>query len=187
MAPDELYKRLIELYKEKADFFLKRWQRLLPFNEMITDRWEKAKRLRFGEGTSIYDSSLVFGDVKVGKHTWIGPFTILDGSGGGLSIGDYCSISAGVQIYTHDSVKWSVSGGKAEYEKAPTEIGHCVYIGPSSVITKGVKIHDHCIIGAFSYVDKEILEYSIARGQPARIVGRVELKRDDKVDFEYLD
>jgi hypothetical protein len=35
---------------------------------------------------------------------------ILDGRGG-LLIGDYVSISAGVQIYTHDTVEWSTSLG----------------------------------------------------------------------------
>ncbi len=75
-----------------------KWQRTLPFGDYIVDRWKKAECLGFGEGSTIYDSSLVFGDVKVGKNTWIGPFTILDGSGG-LEIGSNCSISAGVQIY----------------------------------------------------------------------------------------
>jgi UDP-3-O-[3-hydroxymyristoyl] glucosamine N-acyltransferase len=70
-----------------------RLDRSPPFPEGLFDRWEHAKRLRFGEGTSIYNDSLVYGDVKVGENTWIDPYTLLDGSGG-LSIGDYCSISA---------------------------------------------------------------------------------------------
>ncbi len=187
VSREELFERLLELYDSRAAFSLKRWQRLLPLNEMIVDRWEKAKKMRFGEGASIYDSALVFSDVKVGKHTWIGPFTILDGSGGGLTIGDHCSISAGVQIYTHDSVKWAISGGKAGYEKSPTCIGSCVYIGPLSIITKGVKVGDHCVIGAFSYIDTEIPDHSIARGQPAKVVGRVKLREDGEVDYEYFD
>ena len=71
------------------------WSRTLPFCEEVFDRWEKARYLGFGEGTSIYDSSHVFGDVTVGDNTWIGPFTILDGTGG-LKIGSFCSISSGV-------------------------------------------------------------------------------------------
>ena len=185
-STERFFEKLLELYESRAAFFMKKWERLLPFNEMIIDRWDKARRLGFGEGTSIYDSTLVFGDVKVGKLTWIGPFTILEGSGGGIVIGDYCSISTGVQIYTHDSVKWAVSGGKIEYEKAPTHIGNCVYIGPLSVIAKGVKIGDHCIIGAYSYVDKDIPDFSIVRGQPAKIVGRVRLNENGEVEYEYF-
>ena len=72
--------------------------------DYVSDRWEKARFLGFGENSSIYDSSLVFGDVQVGKNVWVGPYTVLDGSGGRLSIGDDCHICAGSQIYTHDTV-----------------------------------------------------------------------------------
>jgi acetyltransferase-like isoleucine patch superfamily enzyme len=111
MQPEALLKALREFYEERAGFFQKKFRRLLPFGDMVSDRWEKARRLVFGKGTSIYDSALVFGDVTVGENTWIGPNVILDGSGAPLRIGDYCSISAGTQIYTHDTVQWSISGG----------------------------------------------------------------------------
>jgi acetyltransferase-like isoleucine patch superfamily enzyme len=148
----------------------KKWHRTLPFGDYIIDRWEKAEILGFGARASIYDSSLVIGDVNVGENTWIGPFTILDGSGG-LKIGAYCSISAGVQIYTHDSVKWAVTGGTMELDRAPVTIGDRCYIGPNSVITKGVKIGDGCIIGANSLVLDDIPSNSKAFGTPCRIVG----------------
>lgn len=103
------------LWKRLQREFIKKWDRSLPFCETIVNRWQRAKILGFGEGSSIYNSSFVFGNVKVGKHTWIGPFTIIDGSGG-LEIGNYCSISSGVHIYSHDTTKWAVSGGKEKYE-----------------------------------------------------------------------
>lgn len=153
----------------------KKWKRDLPFCEMLTDRWERAKKLGFGEKTSIYHNSYVFGDVKVGKNTWIGPFTLLEGSGG-IEIGDNCSISSGVQIYSHDSVQWAVTGGKAKYDHAPVKIGSCCYIGPMVVIAKGVTIGDHCIIGAHSFVDSDIESYSKAAGCPAKIIGKVKIE-----------
>ena len=144
---EKLYANLLRLHKKRREDFKEQWNRSLPFADELLDRWERAKFLGFGEGTSIYDSSLVIGDVKVGRNTWIGPFTILDGSGG-LEIGDYCSISSGVQIYSHDSIKWALSGGKAEYERAPVKIGDCCYIAPNTVITKGVSIGSYSLIGA---------------------------------------
>ena len=131
--PDELTR----LFKQLRDDKKNRFDRVLPFGEYIVDRWEKARYLGFGEGSSIYDSAIVFGDVKVGKNTWIGPFTILDGSGG-LTIGDNCSVSAGTQIYSHDSVRWAVSGGEQGYEYGQTVIEDNCYIGPNTVIAKGV-------------------------------------------------
>jgi acetyltransferase-like isoleucine patch superfamily enzyme len=149
-----------------------RWRRHLPFGDYVVDRWERARLLGFGEGTSIYDSSVVLGDVKVGRNTWIGPFTILDG-GAGLSIGDNCSISAGVHIYTHDSVAWAVSGGSAKYDTAPTKIGNHCYIGPHAVIARGVEIGDGCVIGALSLVTSSVPSGHKAAGVPARILGPV--------------
>lgn len=149
----------------------RRWKRTLPFGDYVSDRWEKARLLGFGEGTSIYDSAIVLGDVRVGAHTWIGPWVMLDGSGG-LEIGDYCSISAGVQIYTHDSVAWAVSGGKAGLEHRPTRIGHRCYIGPHTVVVKGVTIGDGCIIGAHSLVLSDIPAGSKAFGAPCKVISK---------------
>lgn len=142
----------------------------MPFGDYISDRWEKARYLGFGEQTTIYDSSLVLGDVKVGKNCWIGPNTILDGSGG-LSIGDFCDISAGVHIYTHDTVQRVIH--QRNIEKAPVTIGNHCYIGPYTVISKGVTIGDYVVIGAHSFVNKDIPSFSKGHGTPFRITSRL--------------
>ena len=136
--------------KMKTDF-----QRHVPIQDLLSDRWETARFLGFGEGTSCYNNVLVLGEVSVGSHTWIGPNVILDGSGQ-LQIGDFVSISAGVQIYTHDTVEYSNSLGKKPIQYEPTIIGDGVYIGPNSVIQKGVTIGDQSCIGAMSFVNKDI-------------------------------
>lgn len=159
---------LKKLYQVLREDMQKKFQRDLPLAELLFDRWERAETLGFGKGTSIYHSSYVYGDVIVGENTWIGPFTILDGTGS-LRIGSFCSISAGVQIYTHDSVKWAVTGGKASYEHAPVRIGDRCYIGPNSVITKGVSIGEESIIGAGSLVLSDIPQKSKAWGCPAKV------------------
>ncbi|OPY15542.1 MAG: 2,3,4,5-tetrahydropyridine-2,6-dicarboxylate N-acetyltransferase [Syntrophus sp. PtaB.Bin001] len=160
---------LIRLFEYLRDDKKKRFNRVLPFGDYIVDRWEKARYLGFDEGSSIYDSALVFGDVKVGKNTWIGPFTILDGSGG-LLIGHNCSISAGVQIYSHDSVKWAISGGAHDYEYCRTTIEDNCYVGPNTIIAKGVVIGAGSIVGANSYVDKPWPKGSKIAGNPAKLI-----------------
>jgi len=164
---------------------MQRWQRAVPFADELFDRWEQAAFLGFGEESSIYNSSLVLGDVKVGAHTWIGPFTVLDGRGG-LSIGSYCSISAGVQIYSHDTVKWALTGGRAAEEHSPTSIGHCTYIAPMCIVARGVSIGERCLVGANSFVRESLPDGSIAVGTPARIIGRVEPLPDGDVRLVYF-
>jgi acetyltransferase-like isoleucine patch superfamily enzyme len=156
------------------------WNRILPFGENFTDRWEKAKFLGFGEGASIYDSVVVIGNVAVGEKSWIGPNCILDGSAG-LSIGKTCSVSAGCQIYSHDTVEWAISGGVAPYRYAPTVIGDNVYLGPGAIVAGGSRIGDGCVVGALSFIDGELPSHSFAVGAPARIIGRVEVATDGTV------
>ena len=179
---DNMLKSIVGLYEKLRAAMRERWQRDLPFDELLFDRWERAKILGFGEGAGIYHSSYVYGEVKVGKKTWIGPYTILDGSGG-LTIGDYCSISAGVHIYTHDTIKWALSGGAAEYERAPVRIGDCCYIGGQTLIAKGVTIGDHCVVGACSFVRSDIPPYSVAFGVPCRPVGKVAIDESGNVQM----
>ena len=107
-----------------------------------------------------------------------GLLTLLDGSGG-LSIGDNCSISTGVQIYSHDTVKWAVSGGAAGYEFAPVAIGNSCYIGSQTVVSKGVTIGSQSVVGACSFVNRDLPPRTIAVGTPARPIGRVEVSGED--------
>lgn len=158
-------------HKKRNETYIK-FKRVLPFGDYFSDRWEKAKYLGFGEGTSVYDSVLILGDVKVGKNTWIGPNVVLDGSGG-LEIGSNCSISAGVQIYSHDSVNWAISGGKESYEYAKTIIEDNCYIAPNVIIQKGITIGKGSIIGTNSFVNKNIPEKSKAFGTPIEIKGKI--------------
>jgi acetyltransferase-like isoleucine patch superfamily enzyme len=144
-----------------------RYNRVLSFGDLLFDRWEKAKYLKFGEGSSIYDSALVFGDVSVGKNCWIGPFVILDGSGNSLKIGDNCNISAGVQIYTHDTVEKTINNGLTAH--SAVLIGNNCYIGPNVVISKNVRIGNNVIIGANSFVNKDIPSRTKAYGNPIQI------------------
>lgn len=145
------------------------WSNSLSFGDYIVNWWEMASELSFGEGPRIYDSALLLGDMAVGRNTWIDPFNILDGLGG-LVTDDHCSISAGVQIYTHDTVKWAVSGGLHLSEHATVRIGNRCYIGPNAAISKGVTIGDGCMIGANSFVNRDLPAKMKARGTTVRVM-----------------
>lgn len=175
---DDIYRAFEQARKE----MLANWNRVLPSNELLFDRWEKARLLGFGEGSSIYDSSVVLGHVSVGKNVWVGPFTLLDGSGG-LTIEDGCDISAGVQLYTHDTVRRAISEGKDSTEYASTTIGAHCHIGAGSIILKGVSIGHHSIVGAGCVVTKSFPDYSIIMGIPGRKVGRIEV--GENIEYIY--
>lgn len=178
-----LLEQLLGLYGKLGGQFQHQFNRLLPFSEMIVNRWDKAKMINAGAETNIYDSSVLIGDVQIGKKCWIGPYTILDASGG-LSIGDYCTISAGVHIYSHDNVRQTLSSKALPIVREPVSIGDNVYIAPHSIITKGVTIGNRVVIGAFSFVNRSVPDNSIVMGQPAKIVGQVEINGEE-INFKY--
>ena len=163
---DEIKAAVARLQSEKIEKFKRR----VSVGDLLTERGDNAKLYGFGEGSTMYDSVLVIGDVKVGRNCWIGPNVILDGSGG-LEIGDWCCIDAGAQIYTHDSSDRFVNMGQGSDPRKPTKIGSGVFIGPQSVVTMGVTIGDRVKIGAMSFVNKDVPSDSTAFGAPARIKG----------------
>lgn len=178
MTPEAVRRALEEIRLAREVELKTRHNRSLPFADGLFDRWERARRLGFAEGASIYNSACVFGDVSVGAETWIGPWVMLDGSGGGIRIGSTCSISAGVQIYTHDTVHWALSGGKAESRRGAVAIGDRVYIGSQSIIARGVTVGDMCVIAANSFVNRDVPSRTVVGGTPAKAIGRVEGESD---------
>jgi len=179
MDVPKLIDLLRKAYIEKDEELRAQFDRSLPFADGLFDRWERARRLGFAEGASIYNSSLVYGDVSVGENTWIGPYTLLDGSGGEVSIGSFCSISAGVHIYTHDTVMWALSGGRLEKRTGPVKIGDCCYIASQCIVAPNVTIGRQCVVAANSFVNRNVPDRTIVGGNPAKILGRVEGKGEN--------
>lgn len=173
ISPNQFFELLHDCYLNNEERLMRDHQRSLSFQDGMFDRWDRARRLGFGERTSIYNSATVFGSVNVGTDSWVGPNTILDGSGGGLRIGSFCSISSGVHIYTHDTVLWALSGGALDYAKGAVSIGDCVYIGSQCVIAAGVQIGSRCVIGANSFVNDNVPDGTVVGGSPARKIGVV--------------
>lgn len=181
----DLFLRLQKLARELDAETKTKYGRINPFYENLFDwnehgmSWTKQDR-----HITIYNSTTIVGNVDIGDHTWIGPFCSLDGTGG-LKIGRFCSISVGCQLLTHDTVKWAVSGGHVQPERARVEIGDCCYLGTHSIIVKGVSVGDHCIIGAGAIVTKNVPAYSIVAGVPARKIGDVEIQSNGEVRLLY--
>ncbi len=113
------------------------------------------------------------GSPTIGEGTWIGPFTVIDGSGG-LIIGKGCDISAGAHVYTHSTVARCLSERKPGVTviRRPTELGDYVHVGANAVIMMGSRIGHHSVIGAGAIVleNTEVPPYSIVVGVPGRVL-----------------
>jgi acetyltransferase-like isoleucine patch superfamily enzyme len=131
-------------------------------------------------GNPFNSHAWIIGEPRIGAGTWIGAFTIIDGSGG-LTIGEGCDISAGAHIYTHSTVRRCVSGRSYDrVDRAPVVIGDRVFIGANAVVLMGVTIGDGAVVGAGAVVTRDVPPGAIVAGVPARVTGTAaDLLSDD--------
>lgn len=139
-----------------------------------------------------YDTNIRYS--KIGKYTYISAHSSVIHT----SIGNFCSIAAGVAIgggaHNIDAVSTSpvfstrknifgVNFGNNTFDPfKETQIGNDVWIGNRSIILQGITIGDGAVIGAGSVVTKDVEPYSVVAGNPARVLR----KRFDKNTIEEL-
>lgn len=105
----------------------------------------------------------------IGSYNYIGKHSSLNS----VILGNYCSIASNVHIggMDHNYSWFSTSGllnDQCVYDKI-TVIGNDVWIGTGCIIKQGVKIGDASVIGAGSFVNKDIPENTIAFGLPVKV------------------
>lgn len=182
----KLWQQIVKLHTHLRDRTKEQYQRINPFIEDIFDWKERASFwCQEDKDITLYNSATLIGDVTIGEKSWIGPYCMLDGTGG-LKIGAYCSIAQGCQLLSHDSIRWALSRGNHSYEYAATTIGDCCFLGVNTIVIKGVTIGDHCLIAAGSVVTKDVPAFSIMAGTPARCIGKVKLENDNVI-LEYFE
>jgi len=96
---------------------------------------------------------------KLGKNTDIGAFSYINAKNGVI-------IEEGVQIGSHCSV-YSIS--TIDNKEGKVVLKKNCKIGSHSVIMPGVTIGENSVIGAFSFVTKNIPDNVVAYGVPAKV------------------
>lgn len=149
------------------------FSRHVPLGTLLGSRDQLAADMGWGNGSSLYDESLVLGSVDVGSNCWIGPFTVLDASGGRLTIGDWTSVGAGSQIYTHHTIDRALSRGRFGKGGGEVSIGAGCFISPGAVILPGSIIGACSLVAAHAVVEGIFPGNSIISGNPATRVGEI--------------
>ena len=118
--------------------------------------------------------------IKIGENVTIASFSLIDYTGS-VTIGNYTNISEGVKIYTHTHKLTSdnLDIKKATIIRSSLEIGEFVWIGANAIILPTVtKIGKGAIIGAGSVVTKNINQYEVVAGNPAKKISQREVSKE---------
>ena len=109
------------------------------------------------------------GQINLADHCAVNSFAKLFGHGG-IDVGANTQLGPGVLITTttHDFRK----SMRTEFRQV--KIGQWAWVGANAVILPGITIGQYAVIGAGSIVTKDIPDYAIAVGNPARIIGENE-------------
>ncbi len=127
-------------------------------------------------------------NLLIGENVFIGHFNYID-CYEKVTIEDGCDLANYISILTHSShhnVRFRANKSGQEKDillsSNPVFIGNHTYIGPHSVIMPGTKIGKGCIVSAYSLVSGNFPDFSIIKGQPAKVIGST---RD--IDLPFLD
>ena len=133
-----------------------------------------ARRLLAGCGKCVnIEAGASFGR---GNTVWLGDYSDLGIDckiNGEVHIGDHSFMGPDVVIYSNNHA-FERTDIPIMYQGCspiePVWIGNDVWIGTRVIILPGVHIGDHCVIGAGSVVTRDVPDWAIVGGNPARIV-----------------
>lgn len=116
------------------------------------------------------------GTVKIGKGSEIGERCRIS-IANSLDIGEKVLFSPNVYItdcdHEYRDVNVPVIDQGIVQRGQRVSIGDGSYIGINAVIVGNVKIGKHCVIGANSVVTKDVPDYCVAVGSPAKVIKRM--------------
>lgn len=158
------------LYNYLLDFELMilKWVGHVPSHTFRKIFYELAG-MRIGRGSTVHMWASFFNPagIAVGEDTIIGDHTFLDGRAA-LTIGNHVDVASQVLIYNseHDLEKDDFSA-----REEPVSIGDYVFIGPRVIILPGVHIGKGAVVAAGAVVTKDVADFAIVGGVPAKIIG----------------
>lgn len=118
--------------------------------------------LLIGEGSRVGVGSVVVGPVEIGRHVFLGQHVSIQGL-----------------IHGYEDI--GEDPNLQPLMLRPVKVGDYTHVGTNSTVMAGVEIGERCQIGAGSVVTKNIPPYSVAVGNPARVVKQYDFEKKEWV------
>lgn len=134
-------------------------------------RFKDGLRIDNAEGDQ--DATGDFSNLRIGRRCYIGLEVFFD-LPDRIVLEDEVVLSAGVRILTHADCGARVMRRWYPRIRAPVQVGQGSWIGVNAVILAGVNVGRCCVVGAGAVVTRDVPDYTVVAGAPARIIRRLE-------------
>lgn len=130
--------------------------------------------MKIGKGSTLHMGAVFYdaGKISIGEGSIIGENAVLDGRAP-LRIGNHVDIASEVMIY---NAEHDINDENFKAITDSVEIGDHVFIGPRAIILPGVKIGRGAVVAAGAVVARDVGEFEIVGGVPAKLIGERKLK-----------
>jgi maltose O-acetyltransferase len=130
-----------------------------------------------GQGASIHMGAVFYNvkHISIGEDTIIGENAVLDGRHK-LWIGNHVDIASEVMIY---NAQHDIHDKEFIAKSEPVMIKDYAFIGPRAIILPGVTIGKGAVVGAGAVVTKDVSDFAIVGGVPAKVIGERKSKNLD--------
>ena len=113
-------------------------------------------------GMIVEDGVSVLGGVNFGSEPYL------------ITLHRKCRITSDVVFVTHDGGTWAFRDHWNQYKDVikfgRIEVGEEAFIGTRSIIMPGVRIGKHSVVGAGSIVTRDVPDYTVVAGVPAKVI-----------------
>lgn len=153
---------------------------------------EVSPQARIGAGTQIWHQAQVRERAVIGRNCILGKGVYVDFD---VTLGDNCKLQNGVYVYHPATVEDGVFFGPgvivtndkrpravnpdmtlktdADWEASPVWVGRGASLGAGAVLLPGVRVGRWAMVGAGAVVTRDVPDYGLAVGNPARLIGFV--------------
>ena len=144
-------------------------------------------RRKYSAGVgAIYKKGVLFQPqgLELGDYVYIGPGSYIH-AGGGITIGDGTILGSRVEIWSvdHNYLQTDCLPYGEGFQRKNIEIGKGCWLGLSVKVCPGVTIGDGAVVAMGSVVTKPIPEFSVAGGNPAKVI---KYRYENEAEFEKL-
>lgn len=173
-----LSEALLKILNRFCNYFLDfelmvlRWVGHIP-SHIVRKIFYSLAGVRMGKGSVIHMWASFFDPtgVEIGEDTIIGDHAFLDGRSN-LKIGNHVDIASQVLIYNSEhNIDDNNFAVVEKVVSEPVEIGDYVFVGPRVTILPGIKIGRGAVIGAGAVVTRDVPDFAIVGGVPAKVIG----------------